>query len=73
MLRFLREYLDGVVRGVEARTAAQRTSSSVKIAQRHLYHSYRGLALTGIVPPLRETGCDPGLGLSRGVRRSSLG
>lgn len=56
MLRFLREYLDGVVRGVEARTAAQRTSSSVKIAQRHLYHSYRGLALTGIVPPLRETG-----------------
>jgi hypothetical protein len=54
MLGFLREYLDGVVRGVEARTAAQRTSSSVKIAQRHLYHSYRGLALTGMVPTSRD-------------------
>ena len=31
-------------------------SAQTKIAQRHLYHYYRNLALTGSVPSLRETG-----------------
>ena len=31
-------------------------SAHTKIAQRRLYHYYRDLALSGSVPPLRETG-----------------
>lgn len=33
-----------------------KTSPKTKIAQRHLYHYYRNLVLTGTVPSLQETG-----------------
>ena len=41
---------------VDAVTKPGRTTPETKVAQRHLYHYYRSLALSGQVPRLNETG-----------------